>query len=57
MRLLLIFYERRKMMETQEQKRRRELTRKTLLRIAELKIEAYKLEDTPEEYLKKCAKN
>jgi len=35
---------------------RKEATRKTILRIAELKIKAYGLKDTPEEYVRKCQK-
>lgn len=31
-------------------------TKKTMLRIAELKIKAYKLKDTPEEYVNKSIK-
>lgn len=31
-------------------------TRKAMLRIAVLKIKAYNLKDTPEEYIKKCQK-
>ena len=39
-----------------QQERRREATRKTMLRIAELKIAAYGLKDTPEEYIRKATK-
>ena len=36
--------------------RQKEKTRQTMLRIAELKIKAHGLKDTPEEYVKKATK-
>ncbi len=38
-------------------KRQRELNRKTIERIAELKIKEYNLPDTIEEYIQKCIQN
>jgi len=35
---------------------RKEITQKSILRIAELKINAYKLNCTPKQYIKKCTK-
>ena len=38
----------------EREKVRKTATRKTMLRIAGLKIKAYGLKDTPEEYIEKC---
>ena len=40
----------------ERKKERIKATNKIMLRIAQLKIEAYNLKDTPEEYVKKAKK-
>ena len=44
-------------MKNEIQERRKKATEKTLLRLAELKIKAFNLKDTPEQYIDKCIKN
>ena len=40
----------------EREKERKEATKNVMLRIAELKIKAYGLKDTPSEYVKKASK-